>query len=181
MAPEIVREEKYDQKVDVWSMGVIAYILLCGRPPFRGRSKQEIFQSITLGELMFDHPIWEKVSGEAKDFIKKALAKDSNKRPNASELLDHAWIRRFIKEPRVGDEVQLEVVNNLKEFKNTTTFQSGVLSFIVNLKTSSEELEELKNMFLQFDTSRDGTLSIDEIKVGLENVQGPFKTNKAEY
>lgn len=94
MAPEIVREENYDQKVDIWSMGVITYILLCGRPPFRGRSKQEIFHSITSGELLFDHPIWDKVSNEAKDFIKKALAKDRNHRPNASEMLDHPWIRR---------------------------------------------------------------------------------------
>jgi serine/threonine protein kinase len=51
MAPEIVNEEAYDQKVDIWSTGVIAYILLSGRPPFRGKTKQEIFQSITNNEV----------------------------------------------------------------------------------------------------------------------------------
>ena len=58
MAPEIIKEEKYDEKVDVWSLGVITYILLSGRPPFKGKSKEEIFNSVKYGELLFDHPIW---------------------------------------------------------------------------------------------------------------------------
>ena len=76
MAPEIVREEKYDQKVDIWSVGIIAFILLSGRPPFRGKTKPEIFNSVLNTPLSFDHPIWEKISEEAKDFISKALEKD---------------------------------------------------------------------------------------------------------
>ena len=78
MAPEIVREETYDEKVDTWSVGVITYILLSGRPPFKGRSKAEMFKSITSSELVFDHKIWESISPEAKDFISMALIKDSS-------------------------------------------------------------------------------------------------------
>ena len=78
--------------MDIWSVGVIAYILLSGRPPFRGKAKPEIFASITTGPLAFDVPIWERISSEAKDFIKRALCKDRNKRPNANELLNHPWI-----------------------------------------------------------------------------------------
>lgn len=55
MAPEIILEKPYDHKVDIWSIGVITYILLSGRPPFKGRTKQEIFKSILQGELLFDH------------------------------------------------------------------------------------------------------------------------------
>lgn len=62
MAPEIVREDTYDEKVDTWSVGVITYILLSGRPPFKGRSKQEMFNSILNGELQFDHKIWGNIS-----------------------------------------------------------------------------------------------------------------------
>lgn len=70
MAPEIIQEKAYDQKVDIWSIGVIVYILLSGRPPFRGKTKHEIFRSILQHDLSFDHQIWEKISVEAKDFIK---------------------------------------------------------------------------------------------------------------
>jgi calcium-dependent protein kinase len=99
MAPEIIKEKKYDYRVDVWSTGVIAYILLCGRPPFRGRAKAEIFNSIENTPLKFDHPVWEKLSKESKEFISWALEKDYTKRPTAKQLLDHEWIRKMIKEP----------------------------------------------------------------------------------
>lgn len=70
MAPEIIQERNYDYKVDVWSIGVITYILLCGRPPFKGRSKPEIFKSILHSEPSFDVAPWDRISNEAKDFIK---------------------------------------------------------------------------------------------------------------
>lgn len=59
MAPEIIKEEPYDEKVDIWSVGTIAYILLSGRPPFAGKSKPEIFNSITRNELSFKNAIWD--------------------------------------------------------------------------------------------------------------------------
>jgi serine/threonine protein kinase len=99
--------------------------LLSGRPPFKGRSKQEIFKSILSGDLSFDHPIWDKISPEAKDFINKALAKDTNKRADTKTLLDHPWLFRQINEINVKDQVQLEVANNLTEFR--------VRCFILNL------------------------------------------------
>jgi calcium-dependent protein kinase len=82
----------------VWSIGVIAYILMSGRPPFKGRSKSEIYDSIIDTPLSFDYPIWDKVSSESKDFIRKALNKDFHARPNAKALLEHDWIRKMVKE-----------------------------------------------------------------------------------
>jgi serine/threonine protein kinase len=63
---------------------VIAYILLSGRPPYKGRTKQDIFKSILTNELAFDNPIWTKVTPEGKAFIKWTLEKDYHKRPSAS-------------------------------------------------------------------------------------------------
>lgn len=122
MAPEIIKEQPYNHKVDIWSIGVITYILLSGRPPFKGRSKQEIFRSILHGELSFDHPIWDKISPEAKDFISKALDKDASKRADTKVLLDHPWLYKLINEPNVQMQVQLEVAQNLTEFRVSFDF-----------------------------------------------------------
>ena len=101
MAPEIIKEEPYDQRVDIWSTGVIAYILLSGRPPFRGKTKPEIFHSISNNPLKFDHEIWAHVSDEAKDFIMKSLIKDKTKRPDAKELINHPWMNKFVRQQEV--------------------------------------------------------------------------------
>lgn len=92
MAPEIIRCEEYTEKVDVWSTGVIAYILLSGRPPFGGRKKEEIYRSIKSSELAFTDQVWLKISKNAIDFIKKALNRNQLERPSAGELLKHPWV-----------------------------------------------------------------------------------------
>ena len=81
----------------------------------------------------------------------------------------------------VADTVRLDIAQNLEDFKATTTFQSGVLSFIVGLKSTTEELEELNKMFLLLDTSKDGILSIEEIKQGLDSVLGQLKGCSTDY
>ena len=92
MAPEIADEKEYSLKVDLWSVGVITYILLSGRPPFRGKSKEEIFQNVRTTDLSFDFTAFDKVSDNAKDFISRALQKDPELRATAEELLAHPWI-----------------------------------------------------------------------------------------
>lgn len=66
MAPEIIKKIKYDFKVDVWSLGVITYILLTGRPPFSGKSKEEIFLQVSTKAVSYSDPIWQKISHEAQ-------------------------------------------------------------------------------------------------------------------
>ena len=122
--------------------------------------------------MSFDHKIWDKVSAEAKDFVRSSLQLNPRDRPTALELLEHTWIKRFYEDKVVTESVRLDVAQNLEDFKATTTFQSGVLSFIIGLKSTSQELEELNKMFILLDTSKDGILSIEEIKQGLDSVLG---------
>ncbi len=72
MAPEILKK-KYNEKCDIWSCGVIMYVMLCGMPPFTGRSDEQIFEKISLGFVNFSQPEWKGVSNEAKILIKKCL------------------------------------------------------------------------------------------------------------
>lgn len=92
VAPEVLNASGYGKEVDMWSIGVITYILLCGFPPFYGDTVPEIFEQIM--EANFDYPeeYWGSVSKEAKDFINKLLVVDSDKRLSASDALKHPWL-----------------------------------------------------------------------------------------
>lgn len=91
IAPEVL-EGKYDEKCDVWSVGVITFIILCGCPPFGGQSDKIIYEAIKKGEVHFRQEAWSNISSEAKDFIKHLLITEPMKRPNAEEALKHDWL-----------------------------------------------------------------------------------------
>ena len=76
----------------MWSAGIVAYILLCGRPPFFGTSKDEVYNSIKEDLLSFDAREWKTISDDAKDFITLALNKDPVQRSTCEQLLNHSWI-----------------------------------------------------------------------------------------
>ena len=91
VAPEVLAG-KYDHQCDMWSIGVIAYILLCGYPPFNGSNEGRIFRRIMACDYDFREDDWDLVRDEAKDFIKKLLVKDPQKRMTATQALNHIWL-----------------------------------------------------------------------------------------
>ncbi|XP_051946973.1 serine/threonine-protein kinase DCLK2-like isoform X2 [Xyrauchen texanus] len=95
VAPEIISESGYGLKVDIWATGVIAYILLCGFPPFRSERnhQEELFQQILLGRLEFPAPYWDNISASAKDLIGKMLQVNVGSRYTADEVLEHPWVQ----------------------------------------------------------------------------------------
>ena len=119
MAPElvtvkygIVEEDKetpgYTHSCDLWSLGILAYALLSGRPPFYGKDDEELFDRIRNCDefgVQFPQSDWNGVSDEAKDFIRKLLVKDERKRPSALEVRSHPWIKHALKNDRVTQKV----------------------------------------------------------------------------
>ncbi len=91
MSPELLKG-KYDKSCDVWSVGIIVYISLCGYPPFNGVTDNDIFESIERGHFQFPVQAWSDKSDRAKDFIKCLLRRDPSRRLTAKEALDHPWI-----------------------------------------------------------------------------------------
>lgn len=91
IAPEVFLQ-KYNMKIDIWSMGVVLYIMLSGKVPFPGRTEPEIIQNVIKGEFHFNHKAFEEVSEECKDLIRKCLVKDHATRFTASDCLEHNWI-----------------------------------------------------------------------------------------
>lgn len=92
VAPEVLRRKPYGKAVDVWSIGVISYILLCGYPPFYHENDAELFQQIMRGDYEFDSPYWDNISSSAKDFIRRLMNVDSKARITCEECLKHPWI-----------------------------------------------------------------------------------------
>jgi len=100
VAPEVLNGNPYDQAVDLWSIGVITYVLLCGFPPFYGNTQKELFESISAARYDFPDPEWTNVSNEAKDFIKKILVINPHDRLTAEQALHHPWLVEKKKEKK---------------------------------------------------------------------------------
>jgi len=116
VAPEVLGAAGYDKEVDLWSIGVITYLLLCGYPPFYGESLPEVFEQILKGHFEFNAPYWDNISAEAKDFIKKLLMVDPDKRLTAENALQHPWIRNG------GSQRALDIRKNLSKTLSKKTF-----------------------------------------------------------
>jgi serine/threonine protein kinase len=93
VAPEILTAESYDKSVDMWSVGVIIYILLSGYPPFYADSAPALFKKIMDVKYDFDDSVWDDISDSAKDLIRNLLVKDPSKRFTATQCLEHPWVR----------------------------------------------------------------------------------------
>ncbi|KAJ7975901.1 Calcium dependent protein kinase [Quillaja saponaria] len=92
VAPEVLHR-RYGPEADVWSAGVIIYILLCGMPPFWAGSKEDIHEQVLHGNLHFSSDPWHHVSESAKDLVRKMLVRDPRKRITAHEVLCHPWVQ----------------------------------------------------------------------------------------
>ncbi|KAG5835750.1 hypothetical protein ANANG_G00247330 [Anguilla anguilla] len=92
VAPEVLAQKPYSKAVDCWSIGVIAYILLCGYPPFYDENDAKLFEQILKAEYEFDSPYWDDISDSAKDFIVHLMEKDPRKRYTCEQALQHPWI-----------------------------------------------------------------------------------------
>lgn len=91
MSPDVLRG-KYDRSCDLWSIGVMTYILLCGYPPFNGANDAAVHDSIRKGDLVFERGVWANLSKTSRDFVSKLLSTDSSKIGSAAEALHHPWV-----------------------------------------------------------------------------------------
>jgi len=93
-APEVLRMDgAYDKSVDLWSMGVITYVVLCGFPPFYGKTQAHLFEKILNADYDFPDPEWTNISNDAKDFIRQLLVLDIEKRYTTKQCLEHPWLK----------------------------------------------------------------------------------------
>ena len=179
IAPEVL-EGNYDEKCDIWSCGVILYIMLCGYPPFDGESEEEILDKVKKGSFEFPKEEWKNISKDAIDLIEKMLTFESNKRISALECLRHNWFIKN-KNKNISDKKTAKnIINNMKKFKRGKKLEQASIAFIVNKLISKDERKELIKQFQDWDTNGDGVLSRDEIIEGYRKTYGAVDENEID-
>ncbi len=166
VSPEVLSGD-YDEKCDVWSSGVILYILLTGDPPFNGANDNEIYRKIQNKKFNFPSPQWDKISEDVKDLIKKMLC-DPKDRFTAEQVLNHTWVKNCAPNSE-GSLLNLNT-ESLKKYKNTNKLQKAVLTFIAS-RLQDSEIKILRDIFITLDNNQDGTLTVDEIKEGVSKLK----------
>jgi calcium-dependent protein kinase len=159
ISPEVLAGD-YDEKCDIWSAGVILYILLSGVPPFYGDTDPQILESVKKGVFTFDIAEFKAVSDSAKDLIKKMICKPAV-RLTASQTLDHPWMKADLEKATLNLNW-----GSLKNFQNYNKLKKATLTFIAS-QMSENEIQELGKLFKGIDKNGDGVLTVDEIKSGL--------------
>ena len=171
-------KKNYDEKCDLWSIGVIMFILLTGEPPFNGNTDEEILQNVKNGYVDFSTSIFEEISEEAKDLLSKLLEKVPSKRYSAIEALEHPWIKNLAPNAKLNKNIGQKVFTNLKNFQADQKLQEAAVAFITNQLVSKEETEELRKIFIELDTNCDGVLSREEVECGLVKYYGGDKAKE---
>jgi len=163
IAPEVLKR-KYGPEVDIWSIGVMLYILLSGVPPFWAESEHGIFNAILRGHIDFTSDPWPSISAPAKDLVKKMLNSDPKQRLTAHQVLAHPWIMEDGEAP--DKPLDNAVLGRLKQFKAMHNFKKVALRVIAGC-LSEEEIMGLKQMFKGMDSDNSGTITLEELKHGL--------------
>ncbi|CAL9235132.1 unnamed protein product [Arabidopsis halleri] len=166
MAPEVLRRN-YGPEIDVWSAGVILYILLCGVPPFWAETEEGIAHAIVRGNIDFERDPWPKVSREAKELVKNMLDANPYSRLTVQEVLEHPWIRNSERAPNVnlGDNVRTKI----QQFLLMNRFKKKVLRIVAD-NLPNEEIAAIVQMFQTMDTDKNGHLTFEELRDGLKKI-----------
>lgn len=169
VAPEVIRG-RYDERCDVWAVGVIAFLLLSGDPPFGGCGGPEplvqVRDNILRGKFEFEpHYIWSNVSATAKDFIRKLLITNPMTRPNAWEAQQHDWMTICSKAMQNENDKLLDrgVMQSLVQFKEYSDMRK-LLCEVLSFTLLPEQIAHLRKAFEQFDTEGSGEISLEGLK-----------------
>ena len=144
VAPEILVRRPYDQQSDMWSVGCIIYLLLSGNLPFSGLSQKDLFRKIIAGRFEFEGDIWNEISNDAKDLVKKLLVIDPDIRLSARKALLHPWLKA--PSDRLSRTSLINASQKLKVFNAKMKLRSAMITVdTVTLLRRVSKLAQKKN------------------------------------
>ena len=162
VAPEVL-DQSYNEKCDVWSCGVILYMLLSGFPPFNGHSVHEILSNVRKAKVSFSHSVFRSVSKQAKSLIKRMLTKNPINRISSEEALHDPWIQTHRSQTIGAEEIATVSLDNLKHFHAGVKLQKAVMGFIATQMLNTNQTASIKGTFELLDLDGDGRLSKQEL------------------
>ena len=164
LAPEVI-DGTYNEKCDVWSAGVIMYILLSGCPPFQNDVQEEMYNSIKDCDYIIEGYEWDSISDDAKDLIKKILVPQKS-RLTAEKALQHRWLTKQLKKDKKTPDSLKLMLDKLVDFNVDNKLQEATKLFIITQLMSTKEIKEARDIFQELDENGDGKLSREELLNG---------------
>lgn len=175
VAPEVLKKN-YTSQCDLWSMGVIVFVLLSGRMPFHGDSEEQMV-NIKKGKYTFKPGYWSNVSQAGMEFTKGLLELDPTKRLTSKMALDHQWLKQSFKEATPLSNAF--VLSALRSWSAAPKLQRGLMSMMA-WSLSSKHHAQVRDHFLVLDKNHDGTISFDELWQALGESDGKSKGPEGE-
>jgi calcium-dependent protein kinase len=170
MSPQVL-QGVYSSQADLWSVGVMAYMMLSTSKPFYSKHRRRLIDMIMRGDVDYDKPGFKKVSATAIDFCKQLLVVDPKKRLTAVQALQHDWLvnREQMPDEEPDTDVLEAIDDCLIHYKHTSQLKKLALNVIAHRSTAAE-IRELTKVFDTFDKGHDGVLSFVEFKEALEKM-----------
>jgi len=180
MAPGVLRGV-YTSQADLWSTGVVAFMLLSNTKPFYGKKRRHVVQKILRGEFKFYSKRWNTLSAESKDFVSALIKLDAKERLTADQALQHSWLsNQFPLSDRVPTLETMDSIHaSIEAFGEVSAFKKMALMVIAHQSTT-EEIKELRKAFDAFDTGNDGTISFVEFKTAMQNSNSNYTDQDIE-
>ena len=176
MSPQVLMG-KYSAEADLWAVGVICFMLCSSVKPFYDKRRSVLIDQIMRCNYNFDSAVWSNVSDDAKDFISKLIVVDPKVRYDAAKALGHNWIvnRERLPDEKPSEEILFKVDGSLLNYRHTSRLKKLALTVIAHRSTTAE-MQKLRNIFQEFDKTQDGVLSFDEFRQALEKMNYPEET-----
>ncbi|QCE05486.1 Protein kinase [Vigna unguiculata] len=163
VAPEVLHRS-YGTEADMWSIGVIAYILLCGSRPFWARSESGIFRAVLKADPSFDEAPWPSLSADAKDFVKRLLNKDYRKRLTAAQALSHPWLVNHHDDMRIPLDMIIHKL--VKAYICSSSLRKSALRALAKTLTVAQ-LAYLRDQFTLLGPNKSGLISMQNFKTAV--------------
>ncbi|KAF4701549.1 hypothetical protein FOZ62_023075, partial [Perkinsus olseni] len=169
VAPEVL-EGRYGLQCDMWSVGVILYMLLSGTPPFDGSDDREA-EAVRHAPLKLSGSRWDCISSSAKDLVRNLLCRDATKRLTATQALQHEWCGStdILKLNTASNEIDVDVLRTMHAFTRCSAIQRAALGLIAQKRGDDfvgidDKLKSMEDTFKRMDTNRDGVITLSEFE-----------------